>query len=107
MNLRHGYRCFLERNEEVKMFVIFLFSYRYQGGGGMSGIRALPPAVSSPQSCDSPRPETPKPDVRTPITNFDAATISKKLETGGWDVMLSESSDSENDGDMPRVSYRF
>jgi hypothetical protein len=89
------------------MVVIFLCSYRYQGGGGLSGIRALPPAVSSPQSCDSPRPETPKPDVRTPITNFDAATISKKLETGGWDVMLSESSDSENDGDMPRVSYRF
>ena len=64
------------------------------------GVRALPPTSESPERIESPRPE-----ARTLLTSFDATSISKKLETGGWDVMLSESSDSENEGATPKVSF--
>jgi hypothetical protein len=71
---------------------------RYQGGVA-PGIRALA-AVSEPE-----RTESPKPDSRATLTNFDASAISKKLETGGWEVCLSENSDSENEGDTPKVKF--
>jgi hypothetical protein len=64
--------------------------FRYHADGG-NGLRALPPVTAS---------DAPKPESRTP---FDATAISKSLGAGGWDVLLSESSDSDNEGATPKV----
>ena len=83
-----------------------LFKSRYQSEIG-HGLKSLLP-VDKPDSPHnaSLKPGSPTSDSRVPISTFDASAISKTLGSGvGWDVLLSESSDSENEGVLPKVSF--